>query len=93
MNSLKAIILGCILVFMFASCASTVPMATHEQDMLAKSFQAPINDKSIIYLIRPSEIYGSAVNISIVVDKLMIGSLSDGTYTVVQVSPGNHQNC
>lgn len=65
MNNFKAIILGCMIVFLFASCASmrinelstippTVPMATREQGASAKKFQVPTN-KTILYLIRPSQ--------------------------------------
>jgi hypothetical protein len=80
-----------MLVFLFASCASTriVPMATIEQDMFAKKFKSPTN-KSILYLIRPNQFHARNLNFSVVVDKLVIGILKDRSYAVLEVPPGKH---
>lgn len=91
MNNIKAIVFTFIIVVIICSCTSlapTVPMATLDQDAKAKQFQV-IPDKALLYIIRTK---GSAWGItnSIVVDKLVVGTLKDGSYAVAELSPGKH---
>ena len=45
---------------------------------------------SISLLIRPNQFNARGVNFSVVVERLVIGILKDGSYAVVEVSPGKH---
>jgi len=89
MKNIVTMVLGSMVLFLCASCAVNVQMASHEQDVLAKTFQAP-SDKSLIYLIRISKFTGSMLVVPPVVDRLAVGNLKNGSYAVVEVTPGKH---
>ena len=89
MKSITAIILGSMMLFLLTSCATNVPMASLEQDMMAKKFHAP-SDNALMYVIRPSIHTGWMMNIPVMVDRLALGNLKNGSYALMPVAPGEH---
>ena len=71
-----------------AGCA-TVPMASVEQDLEAKSF-TPNEGKANLYIARSKTCFGSAIAFRIMVDGIPIGSVGPGTYHLLAIEPGQH---
>jgi hypothetical protein len=76
-----------VAVSLLTGCAS-VPMASMEHDVQAKSF-AVKPDKSNIYLYR-NESMGAAVKMDVVLDGKAIGQTVAKSYIKLEVSPGQH---
>ncbi|MEX0960080.1 MAG: DUF2846 domain-containing protein [Burkholderiales bacterium] len=72
---------------LLGACAS-VPMASPEEDMQAKQFEAS-PDQSRIYVYR-NENFGGAIRISITLDGRMMGQTAAKTYFMWNVTPGPH---
>lgn len=76
-----------ILSLVVMSC-STVPLATPEQDTMAKTFSVEA-DKSTIYIFRnETENFNSEMAVEI--DNKHVGGTSQRTFIVSSVQPGNH---
>jgi hypothetical protein len=88
MKAFRWLLIICAAGVILAGCA-TVPMATVEQDIEAKSFTPPPG-KANLYIARRSAYFGSAVTFRIMVDGIPIGSIGPGTYHLVAVEPGQH---
>ncbi|MBI6548323.1 DUF2846 domain-containing protein [Xenorhabdus sp. VLS] len=84
---LSASLLGALLL---SGCAS-VPLATEQESAKAKSFPAPDESKSGLYIYRDSFV-GKALKKDIYVDGKCIGETADKTFFYTQVSGGqNHK--
>jgi hypothetical protein len=88
MKGLRWLLIICAGGMILAGCA-TVPMATVEQDIEAKSFTS-IPGKSNLYIARRNAYFGAAITFRIMVDGNPIGSIGPGTYHLVAVEPGQH---
>lgn len=88
MKSFKASFVVVALLLLVSGCAS-VPMASKEEDVAAKSFRVP-SDKGRIYVYR-NELLGGAVKMPITVDGKLVGSTVKNTYFIFDVSPGTHE--
>lgn len=74
-------------VLLLAGCVS-VPMASPERDVAAKSF-ATKPGKSNIYVYR-NESMGAAIKLPIVLDGKVVGDTAAKTYMLLEVAPGKH---
>ncbi len=77
----------CLVLSLAAGCA-TVPMATQDLDLEAKSFLAP-PDMANIYIYR-NEMFGGAVKMTVLVDDQFAGDTASKTYILKTVEPGAH---
>jgi hypothetical protein len=77
-----------MVVSLLAGCA-TVPMASLDLDMKAKSFVVP-EGKSSIYLYR-NESFGGAIVFTVALDGKVAGQTGPQTYFVWHVDPGPHE--
>ena len=86
-NKIKLV---CAVAFVsaLAGCAS-VPMGDAKQNAALKTFQAPTDNKSGIYIYR-NEVLGAAVKMDVSVDGAPIGQTVANTYLYKEVAPGKH---
>lgn len=77
-----------LLVSIVSGCAS-VPMASIDEDVKAKSFTIPA-DKSSIYVYR-NESFGGAIPIAVSLDGKVAGQTGPKTYFMWEVEPGSHE--
>lgn len=73
--------------FLLVNCAS-VPMASNENDVVAKKFEVPAN-KSRIYVYR-NEALGSALKFTLALDGKIGGQTAADVYYYWDVEPGKH---
>ncbi|MGB4599899.1 MAG: caspase family protein, partial [Trichlorobacter sp.] len=81
------------LLLMFGSLMSgcvSVPLASLEMDMKAKTMQSPA-DKALLYVYRDAVFVGSAVLFEITIDEYPVGKLAENTYLTVLLEPGKHR--
>jgi len=78
----------CVGCAVLAGCA-TVPMASLDKDLEAKSF-TPESGKANLYIARRNAYFGSAITFRIMVDGKPIGSIGPGTYHLISIEPGQH---
>lgn len=76
------------LSFLFVSCA-TVPKASKELDLQAKTFQ-PVEDKAVLYIFR-DEYFGAALKKQVSMDGKIIGATGPQTFIRVETSEGKHR--
>lgn len=81
------IIVPSLFLILLNGCAS-VPMASLEEDSIAKKYQVS-NDKSMIYLFR-NENFGGALPLTVSIDEQIAGQTAPYTYFVWEVIPGEH---
>lgn len=84
---MKKFIFAILIVIFFTGCA-TVPTASPQLDLQAKSFTAN-PDKATIYIYR-DEIYGGAIGMNIMLDGVYLGRTAAKTYFRVEVNAGDH---
>jgi hypothetical protein len=89
MNKQKLLVLGIFFAALsvMSGCAS-VPMASDEKDIAAKTFRVQPG-KSNIYVYR-NESIGAAVKMEVDLDAKQIGSTAAKTYLLMVVQPGKH---
>jgi len=89
MNKKKLLVLGMFLAALsvMSGCA-TVPMASDEKDIAAKTFRVQPG-KSNIYVYR-NESIGTAVKMEVDLDAKQMGSTAYKTYLLLTVEPGKH---
>lgn len=75
------------LVLVITGCAS-VPMASIEEDIKAKSFATPAN-KASLYIYR-NENFGGAIPLSVAVNGRVLGQTAAMTYFKLDVLPGKY---
>ena len=51
---------------------------------------APPNGRGLLYVYRPDEYYGKALNFKLVIDGKQIGDIGNGAYMIIPVEPGKH---
>jgi len=78
----------CVGCAVLTGCA-TVPMASLDKDLEAKSF-TPESGKANLYIARRNAYFGSAITFRIMVDGKPIGSIGPGTYHLISIEPGQH---
>lgn len=82
-------IIGLILLaVLFASCAS-VPRASKEHDLKAKTFEV-VPDKAVVYIYR-NEYFGAALTKMVSLDDKVIGATGAKTYIRVETTQGKHR--
>jgi len=86
-NVRKGLLLMGVLVMLLGACAS-VPMATQEMDLKAKSMTPP-PDKTLVYLYR-NEMMGSAIKMTVNLDGRYAGQTVSKTYFMWLLDPGKH---
>lgn len=86
-NRLSLLIIA-IALAVLSGCAS-VPMATKEQDAVAKSFAPPAPDKAGLYVYRNSFV-GQALRKAVSIDGKAIGTTANKTYFYREMAPGGH---
>ena len=84
----KAILISVISVTFFLGCASNIPMATHSEDSIAKSFKKD-RKYANVYLCRNS-FEGSALNKTVLVDGKFVGHTSGYSFFHWKMKPGKH---
>lgn len=77
-----------VAIVILSGCAS-VPMASLEEDTMAKTFKVD-PDKSLIYLYR-NESMGGAIKIPVTLNGKMMGQTAPKTYFVWNVTPGKQE--
>jgi hypothetical protein len=79
------------MLFFLTSCASKlpVPMASSEEDAIAKQFQTS-PDRSSLYIVREERHVGHLQNIGFMIDNKVVGELENASFALVEVSPGKH---
>lgn len=87
-SSLHAVLLITLLGVMVCACAS-VPLATTEMDLKAKSMTSP-PDKALLYVSRENSFVGSGENVKVYVNGDYIGELHTNNYLVLLLDPGKH---
>jgi uncharacterized protein DUF2846 len=87
---MKKILLTAALFGSLLSGCATVPMASDNEDVLAKSFPTPSVGKSGLYIYRDS-IVGGALKKNIYVDGEMIGESAPNMYFYKLVPAGEHK--
>jgi hypothetical protein len=88
MKGFRWVLIICAGLVVLVGCA-TVPMATVEQDIEAKSF-TPTSGMANLYIARRNAYFGSAITFRIIVDGIPIGSIGPGTYHLISIEPGQH---
>lgn len=89
MDSKKCLVLGIFMVALsFMSGCASVPMASDEKDVAAKTFRVQPG-KSNIYVFR-NESMGGAVKMEIDLDGKQVGTTAAKTYLLLTVNPGKH---
>jgi len=77
-----------ITLAVLTGCAS-VPMAPKSQDAASKSFKAPSEKMSGVYIYRNSS-FGSAIKKAVKIDEKVIGETAKYTYFHKEILPGAH---
>jgi hypothetical protein len=91
MKRLKSLLaLASLLAAALVSGCASVPMATTEEDALAKSF-AVQPGKSNIYVYRSEKMFGAAVKLPVTLDGKLGGQTSAGSYFMWETQPGDHE--
>ncbi|MDE1493312.1 DUF2846 domain-containing protein, partial [Xenorhabdus bovienii] len=91
MNTKKLLLSASLLGALFLSGCASVPLATEQESAKAKSFSAPEESKSGLYIYRDSFV-GKALKKDIYVDGKCIGETADKTFFYTQVSGSqNHK--
>ncbi|MEQ1977607.1 MULTISPECIES: DUF2846 domain-containing protein [unclassified Xenorhabdus] len=85
MNTKKLLLSASLLGALFLSGCASVPLATEQESVKAKSFSAPEESKSGLYIYRDSFV-GKALKKDIYVDGKCIGETADKTFFYTQVS-------
>jgi len=80
---------GIVVVAFVASGCVSVPMASAEKDVSAKTF-ATKPGKGNIYVYR-NETMGAAVKMPVVLDGKLAGDTASKTYFLFEVAPGKHE--
>ncbi|WP_231604219.1 DUF2846 domain-containing protein [Brenneria goodwinii] len=88
MNTKSLFISISLLGSMLISGCASVPLATEQDSVKAKSFSAPDENKSGLYIYRDSFV-GKALKKDIYVDGRCIGETADKTFFYTQVSGGH----
>lgn len=89
---MKTSIINLMLVLtlvVMAGCASTVPMASNEQDVASKTFKAPSPNMAGVYIYREGA-FGKALKKKIQIDGVVIGETGYKTYFHKEIAPGLH---
>lgn len=84
----KILIFISIISTVLQGCASA-PMASVENDSLAKSFNVP-NNKSNLYVYR-NENFGAALSMDIFINNYLVGQTAAKTYFKFELDPGKYQ--
>ena len=84
---MKKCIFVILTLMLFSGCA-TVPTASPQLDLQAKSFIAN-PDKATIYIYR-DELFGAAIGMNIMLDGVYLGRTAAQTYFRVEVNAGDH---
>lgn len=71
------------------ACTSLPPTSPVEEDRRAKEF-APASGKAAIYVYRLDGWVGSADKFPVAIDGRLLGTIANGTYYLVDVTPGSH---
>ena len=79
---------GAVALVVLASGCASVPMATPEQDMAAKSYSVK-PDKANIYVYR-NETMGAAIKMPVALDGRLVADTGAKTFMLLEVSPGSH---
>ena len=87
--SLKSLMLIATLAIL-TGCASTVPLASKEQDAASKTFKAPSANMAGVYIYRDNSHFGKALTKRLSIDGVVIGETAPGTYFHKEVTPGEH---
>jgi hypothetical protein len=82
-------LLACVFMLIFMLGCASVPLATPDQDVRAKSY-ATSADKANVYLYR-NESMGGAVKMSVALDGKMAGQTGPKTYFLWHLAPGAHE--
>lgn len=88
MNIKKHIAILAIGITVLSGCAS-VPMASKEQDTVAKQFVIPEGEMSGVYIFRNSH-FGAALKKLISLDGNPLGQTAPMTYFYKDIAPGKH---
>jgi len=84
----KLLALGALITVVLASGCASVPMASVDQDMAAKSY-ARKQGKANIYVYR-NENMGAAIKMPVAVNGKLVGDTAAKTYLLLEVAPGQH---
>ena len=82
-------VLAIVASAVLSGCAS-VPTASKEKDLAAKSFATPASDKSGIYIYRDSFV-GQALKKNVYIDGTLVGESSNKVFFYKTVAPGTHK--
>lgn len=82
------LLLPVVLAGSFLSGCASVPMASLEQDAVAKTYKVQPG-KSNIYVYR-NENFGGAIKLTLLMDGKLIGDTAPKTYYMLEVDPGRH---
>ena len=88
MNTVPVRLLAVALLALLVSGCASVPMASPEEDRVAKEFK-PVPGKAVIYLYR-NEIFGGAIAMQVMLDGKPMGQTGPETYFRWVVNPGPH---
>ncbi len=86
----KLALFSSILAVVFVSGCASVPKASKEKDMEAKTFKAPAQDQSGIYIYRDSFV-GQALKKNVYIDGKLIGETSNKVFFYSVVPSGAHK--
>jgi hypothetical protein len=81
--------IGLIAMAVLAGGCASVPMASEDKDVAAKSF-APKADKASVYVYR-NETMGAAIKMPVVLNGKLVGDTASMTYFLLEVAPGTHE--
>ncbi len=85
----KITVVGTIVVALAMGGCVSVPMASADKDMTAKSFTSKPG-KANLYVYR-NETMGAAIKIPVVLDGKYVGDTASKTYFLFEVAPGQHE--
>lgn len=86
---LKNLLSAC-LIFLISACASSVPLATTDQDLAMKKFEKA-KDGIVVYVIQSGGILTQhRINFQVIIDSKIVGIMSGNTYSVHKLSGGSH---
>jgi len=86
----KIVLLSSILLALLMSGCASVPKASKEKDAAAKTFTAPTDGQSGIYIYRNSFV-GQALKKNVYIDGKLVGESSNKVFFYNQVAPGTHK--
>jgi len=84
-STLLSVAIAC----MFVGCAADFRKADHTSQHQAKTF-TPKAGLSNIYVYRPSNLGGGAVNYHVTIDKQLTGDIHNGSFTLIETPAGKH---